>query len=251
MIAYELENKVVIVTGGTKGIGRAIAEQFAEHGSIVCFIGRDKQRADEVLECLLKYNDKCTYFLGDLSDEKFCSSVCEHVYENYGSIDVLVNCAGILTKSKIEDITRKEWDEVLATNLSSYFFMMQQAGIYMKKHSSGRIINISSNAGRMGGFENSQSYTASKGAIISITMGIARQYAKDNITVNVVCPGTTESDMSKLYDDETRERLIGRIPLGRFVKPDEVAATVCFLASKNAGGITGAIIDVNGGMFMG
>lgn len=251
MIDYCLKDKVVIVTGGSKGIGRAIVRMFAEYGAIVAFVGRNRERSAQVLEEIKELGCEGNYYLGDLSDDTFCKNVCDSVAEKYGRIDVLVNCAGLLTKSKIDEITRDEWDTILGANLSSCFFMSQQVIPYMKKTGEGRIINISSNAGRMGGYENSQSYTASKGAIISITMGMARQLAKDAITVNVVCPGTTESEMSKLYDEDTRKRLIDRIPIGRFAKPEEVAATVCFLASHNAACITGAIIDVNGGMYMG
>ena len=251
MIDYCLKNKIVVVTGGTKGIGRAIVKMFAEYGAIVAFVGRNEERAEQVLLEIKELGSDGCYFLGDLADDSFCKEVCQSVADRYGKIDVLVNCAGLLTKSKIDEVTRDEWDMMLGANLSSCFFMSQQAIPFMKKAGAGRIINISSNAGRMGGYENSQSYTATKGAIISITMGMARQLAKDGITVNVVCPGTTESEMSKLYDEETRKRLIDRIPIGRFAKPEEVAATVCFLASHNAACITGAIIDVNGGMYMG
>lgn len=251
MIDYCLENKVVIVTGGTRGIGRAIANMFAEYRAVVVVVGRNEERAVRVVKEIKSHGSDGIYFLGDLADDGFCAEVCDETAEKYGKIDVVVNCAGLLTKSKIEDITRDEWDMILGSNLSSCFFMSQKAIPYMKRAGAGRIINISSNAGRMGGYENSQSYTASKGAIISITMGMARQLAGDGITVNVVCPGTTESEMSKLYDEGTRKRLIDRIPLGRFAQPEEVAAAVCFLASKNAAYITGAIIDVNGGMYMG
>lgn len=129
--------------------------------------------------------------------------------------------------------------------------MIQKSLPYLKKSRAGRIINISSNAGRMGGYENSQSYTASKGGIISITMGIARQLAEDGITVNVVCPGTTQTEMSVEYDEETMSRLTSRIPLGRIGKPEDTAAAVCFFSSEEAGFITGAILDINGGMYMG
>ena len=189
-------------------------------------------------------------FLGDIADDGECRRIVGEVYEKFGQIDILVNCAGGLTATPIEEITRKEWDTILGVNLSGTFFMIQSALPYLKKSRAGRIINISSNAGRMGGYANSQSYTASKGGVIAITKGIARKLAPMQITVNVVCPGTTKTEMSQEYDEETLKTLLGRIPIGRLGKPEDTAAAVCFFASEEAGFITGAVLDVNGGMYM-
>lgn len=248
---FTLQGKIAIVTGGTKGIGAAIARKLSEAGVSVGIVGRDKKRAENVVKSIVQAGGVAQAFLGDISDEFCCEKIVYDVNECFGKIDILVNCAGILSSTPIIDVTRKEWDEILATNLSGTFFMIQKVIPFLKKSKGGRIINISSNAGRMGGYENSQCYTASKGGIIAITMGIARQLAPHGITVNVVCPGTTETEMTKLYDRETKERLMGRIPMGRLAKPEEVAAAVCFFASEEAGYITGAILDVNGGMYMG
>lgn len=248
---FTLKNKVAIVTGGTSGIGKAIAIKLAEAGVKVAIVGRNEERAKLIENIIKEKQGEARYFLGDISCDEQCSKIVQEVYSCFGQIDILVNCAGILTSTSITEITKREWDNVIATNLSGTFFMIQKVIPYLKESKSGRIINISSNAGRMGGYENSQSYTASKGGIIAITLGIARQLAEDNITVNVVCPGTTETEMVQLYDEEKKEKLLKRIPLKRFGKPSEVAATVCFLASEEAGYITGAILDVNGGMFMG
>lgn len=248
---FTLKDKVAIVTGGTKGSGRAIAVKLAKAKVKIGIVGRNVERAKKIADEIVQDKGNAEIFLGDIGDEEECKRIVDRIYNYFGKIDILVNCAGILTATKIEDITRKEWDEVLATNLTGTFFMIQKTIPYIKRSNSGRIINISSNAGRMGGYENSQSYTASKGGIIAITMGIARQLAPYHITVNVVCPGTTETEMTKLYDDEIRRRLLSRIPMGRLAKAEEIAATVCFLASEEAAYITGAVIDVNGGMYMG
>ncbi len=247
---FTLKNRVAVVTGATKGIGKAIAIKMANAGVKVAVVGRDAERADELINDINANGGEAIAILADISDDNECKRVCNEVYTKFQQIDILVNCAGILTSTKIEDITRSEWDQILSTNLSGTFFMIQSALPYLEKSKAGRIINISSNAGRMGGYENSQSYTASKGGIIAITKGIARQLAERKITVNVVCPGTTETEMAKLYDEETKKRLIGRIPMGRLAKTDEVAAAVCFFASEEAGYITGATLDVNGGMYM-
>lgn len=248
---FTLKGRTAIVTGGTNGIGKAIAIKLAEAGINVGIVGRNEERAQCAVDEIMKCGGYAQAFLGDISDEKNCESIVNNVNEYFGGVDILVNCAGILSSTQISDVTREEWDNIISTNLSGTFFMIQKSLPYLRKSMNGRIINIASNAGRMGGYENSQSYTASKGGMIAITMGIARQLASDGITCNVVCPGTTETEMVTLYDDETKERLLNRIPMRRFAKPEEVAAAVCFFASEEAGYITGAILDVNGGMYMG
>lgn len=243
--------RVAVVTGATKGIGKAIALKLAKAGVAVAIIGRDQDRAKEVVTIIQQAGGEAVPIIGDVADENQCEKMLQKVSKWHSRIDILVNCAGILTSTHIEDITRVEWDSIISTNLSGTFFMIQKVIPFMKQNGYGRIINIGSNAGRMGGYENSQAYTASKGGMIAITMGIARQMAEYGITVNIVCPGTTDTKMAALYDEETRDRLLSRIPIRRFVTPDEVAAAVCYFASEEAGCVTGAILDVNGGMYMG
>lgn len=251
MSKFILSNKVAIVTGSTHGIGREIALELAEEGVKVLGIGRDKKAAEDISSHSYNNEGEISFCMGDVSNVDFCKSAAGIAYAKYGKIDILVNCAGILSSTKIEDITEEEWNRMLSVNLNGSFFMIQSVIPYMKKNGTGRIINISSNAGRMGGYENSQSYTASKGGIIAITMGIARQLAPYRITVNVLCPGTTVTDMSKVYDENTLNRLINRIPMGRLGRPEDTASAVCYFASDEAAFITGAILDINGGMYMG
>lgn len=248
---FSLSGKTALVTGATNGIGAEIAYMLAEQHCNVSVVGRNSDRASEIVKRINDLGSKAFACVHDISDEKQCAAAANETAEFFGGIDIVVNCAGILTKSKIDEITREEWEAVLSTNLSGTFFMIQSTLPYLRKSSSGRIINISSNAGRMGGYENSQSYTASKGGIIAITMGIARQLAPEGITCNVVCPGTTDSVMGNMYSKEALDRLLGRIPMGRLASPRDTAAAVCFFASEEAGYITGAILDVNGGMYMG
>lgn len=248
---FTYDNRVAVVTGATSGIGASIAKSLAICGCRVAIIGRNEARAKKVCASINSDGRQAKYFLGDLSSADNCEKLVSEAANYFGGIDILVNCAGILTSSKIWDITEEEWESVLRNNLSSTFFMIQKCLPWLRKADSPRIINISSNAGRMGGYENSQAYTASKGGIDAITMGIARQLAPEGITVNVVCPGTTRTEMSQEYDDEKMARLLSRIPVGRLGKPEDTAAAVCFFASRETGFITGAILDVNGGMYMG
>lgn len=242
--------RTAIVTGATRGIGKSIAIQLARAGVKVAVVGRNAERAENVVSQIMLEGGTALKIIGDISSEEECERIVKETADQFGGIDILVNCAGNLTSTKIEDITRHEWDNIISTNLSGTFFMIQKAIPYLEKSKAGRVINISSNAGRMGGYANSQAYTATKGGIIAITKGIARQLAPKNITVNVVCPGTTITEMSQLYDDKTKATLLSRIPMGRLGQPEDTAAAVCFFASEEAGWITGATLDVNGGMYM-
>jgi len=247
---FTYTGRTAIVTGATRGIGKVIAIQLAKAGVKVAIIGRDEEKAKKVQNLIKANGDEAIYVLGDIAQDKECERIVKEVNDAFGQIDILVNCAGALTSTKIENISREEWDRILSVNLSGSFFMIQKAIPYLEKSEAARVINISSNAGRMGGYANSQAYTASKGGVIAITKGIARQLAPRGITVNVVCPGTTETEMSQLYDEKTRQTLVGRIPMGRLGKPEDTAAAVCFFASEEAGFLTGAVLDVNGGMYM-
>ena len=247
---FTLEGRTAIVTGATRGIGKSIAIQLAKAGVKVAVVGRNAELADSVVSQIEADGGIAYKVVGDISSDKECERIVAETAKHFGGVDILVNCAGNLTSTKLEDISRDEWDDILSTNLSGTFFMTQKAIPYLEKSKAGRVINISSNAGRMGGYANSQAYTASKGGIIAITKGIARQLAQRNITVNVVCPGTTVTEMSQLYDEKTMATLVGRIPMGRLGRPEDTAAAVCFFASEEAGWITGATLDVNGGMYM-
>ena len=187
----------------------------------------------------------------DVSSAEDISRAVKAAAEKLGGVDILVNNAGILHNSSIPDTTEKEWDTVMAVNLKSVFFMVQQCLPYLKESKYPRIVNISSLAGRMGGFETGLAYSASKGGIIALTMGLARQLSPFKINVNAVCPGTTETPITKAFTPEAMERLLTRIPLGRLGKPEDMAAAVAFLASDDAAFITGLLMDVNGGMYMG
>ena len=248
---FTLNGRAALVTGAGQGIGNAIAAMLADGGMKVAVVDINKEQADAAAEAIRENGGEAIGVACDVSDEKDIEHAIDEIAKHFGQLDVVVNSAGILSRAKIPEVEREEWDKVLAVNLSGTFFVIQKALPYLEKSACPRIINIGSNAGRMGSYASSQSYVASKGGVLSITMGIARQLAPKGITVNCVCPGTTESKMSDQYDEESMNRILSNIPMGRLGRPQEMAAAVAFLASEEAGYITGCMLDVNGGMFMG
>jgi 3-oxoacyl-[acyl-carrier protein] reductase len=179
------------------------------------------------------------------------SGIFEQVQKRFRSLDVLVNSAGLLETSEIEQVTEDLWDSVVDVNLKSTFFVTQKALPFLKLGEQARIINISSNAGRMGGYANGPVYAATKGGVIALTYSLARRLAVHGITVNCVAPGTIESEMSRSFGSEERNLLLERFPLKRFGHPEEVATAICYFASLESGFTTGSVLDVNGGLFTG
>ena len=246
-----LAGRTAVVTGGSRNIGRAIAEKFAGAGMSVVVLSRDQDAAKQVVDSIREGGGRAFCVGCDVSEPLEVKSAVAEAARLMDGIDVVVNSAGILDMVPIESQTIEHWDAVMNTNLRGTFLASQASIPYLEESAAPRIINISSNAGRMGGFENGMAYTASKGGVIALTYGMARQLASKGITVNCVAPGTIESDMLRERDPATRERLLRRFPVGRFGYPDEVAAAACFFASTESGFATGAVLDVNGGLFMG
>lgn len=244
-------SRVAIVTGAAKGIGRAIALALTKKGVIPVIVDIDAAGAQMVVEEIAQMGITTVSYKVDVSNVVQITQMVDDVAKKFGHVDILVNNAGILSKVSIEELDEAEWDRVMNINVKSAMFASQQVLKQMIKQGWGRIINISSLAGRMGGFSTGCAYSTSKAAMIGMTMCIARNVAKYNITVNAVAPGTTESDLVKSFTPEELKKLEESIPVGRLGKPENIAETVVFLASNAAGFITGAIVDVNGGMFMG
>jgi len=245
------KNLKAIVTGAARGIGLGIATRLAEAGASVMLADIDLVAVNLAAGELAAKGLACTACGVDVSSVESLREMTETAVAAFGGLDILVNNAGILDSSPILEMTEESWDRVMAVNLKSVFFASQAAIPHLKKSSSPRIVNISSLAGRMGGYETGLSYSASKGGIISLTMGMARQLAPFGITVNSICPGTTESELIKGWSAEQTAGLVAKIPLGRLGSIKDIASAAAFITGPEAGFITGLLLDVNGGMYMG
>jgi 3-oxoacyl-[acyl-carrier protein] reductase len=246
-----MDQKIAIVTGAGQGIGRAVAIALAQNGTIPVIVDVNAKTALKVAAEINSLNVPAVSFKADVSSVAEIENMVRQVVDKFGTVDVLVNNAGILHATQIEDITEEEWDRMMAVNLKSVFFASQQVLPHMKKKRWGRIINMSTLAVRMGGYGNGVGYAATKAGIIGLSMSMARRVAPFNVTVNAIAPGTTESEILKSFTPERIAELKKLVPLGRLGKPEDIAALCAFLASEQAGFITGAVIDINGGMFMG
>jgi NAD(P)-dependent dehydrogenase (short-subunit alcohol dehydrogenase family) len=242
-------SKVAIVTGGARGIGKAIVGAFAAQGIATVIADVDLDAARQTEREILDAGGEAYAIRADLSQVDQITALVSETVARYGRLDILVNNAGILSNTPYDEIGEAEWDRVLDINLKGVMFASSAALKAMKD--GGRIVSISSLAGRSGGVSVGPAYVASKAALIGLTRHFARKVARRAITVNVVAPGTTETDIIKGFTEAQMAAINEAIPVGRLGKPDEIAATVSFLASDAAAFITGAVIDVNGGMYMG
>jgi 3-oxoacyl-[acyl-carrier protein] reductase len=246
-----LSGKVAIITGSAQGIGKSIAQAFCREGAKVAVFDIDEEKSKDCICDIEEAGGEAFCYKCDVSNVEKIKKGVHLVGETFGGIDILVNNAGILQTTPIEDVTESEWDNIMAINLKSVFFMTQQVIPFFKERKGGKVVNISSVAGRMGGIANGLGYTASKAAIIGLTYGFANRLAAYNINVNAIAPGTTKTDIIKSISPEKIEQIKGQIPLKRLGTTQDIANAAVFLASGNASFITGAVLDVNGGMFVG
>lgn len=242
----EWHGQVALVTGGSRGIGRAIAEAFAERGVGVVLTGRNEETARATAKEL---GDGVSGIAMDVSDRSAVDAAFKSVLSERGRIDILVNNAGITRDNLLMRMKPEDWDAVMATNVSGLYYCSQAVLRPMIRQRSGRIINMSSVVGLMGN-AGQVNYAASKAAILGFTKSLAREVASRNVTVNAVAPGYIETDMTKELPAEATEVLQEAIPMHRIGQPSEVAAAVLYLASAGAGYVTGQVLQVNGGLYM-
>ena len=245
-----MEKRVALVTGGSRGIGRAIAEKFAKNGyNLVINYVSDNTNLDEIKEGFSKYGVEVLLEKADVSNFNECEKMVTSAIEKFGKIDTLVNNAGITRDNLVMKMNDEEFDAVYETNLKGVFHTIHHTSRYFLKQKSGRIINISSVSGITGN-AGQANYCAAKAGVIGLTKSVARELSSRGITANVVAPGMIETDMTKDLPDTVKENMFHNIPLGRIGKPEEIAAAVAFLASEEAGYITGQVLAVDGGMTM-
>jgi 3-oxoacyl-[acyl-carrier protein] reductase len=245
---FELTGKVALVTGASRGIGRAIAERLAAQGAVVVAAARGENAAAAVAAIVAR-GGRAEAVGVDVTDAAALEKVPAHVVETHGRLDILVSNAGITRDQLLMRMKREDWDAVIATNLTATFTLAQAAMRPMLKQRGGRIIAVSSVVGQMGN-AGQANYAASKAGLIGFAKALAREVASRNITVNVIAPGMIDTDMTRAITDKAQVDWAAQIPLGRLGTADDVAAAACFLASDEAAYITGHVLAVNGGMYM-
>jgi 3-oxoacyl-[acyl-carrier protein] reductase len=241
---------VAVVTGGSRGIGRAIALELAARGAaVVVNFNRSPEAADEVVKQIVDAGGKAAAFQADVSNFKQAEDLIKFAIETFGDLHILVNNAGITKDTLIMMMSENDWDTVIDTNLKSAFNCSKAAVKHMMRKRFGRIVNIASIAGQMGN-AGQANYSASKGGQIALTKSLAREVASRNITVNALAPGFVDTEILDAVSQETLASALKLVPLGRKGKPEEIAFAAAFLVSDQAAYITGQVLGVDGGMAM-
>lgn len=246
----KLKGRVSIVTGGVRGIGKAIALTLIREGVKVAIVDFDKRGAIALRDEIKKIGGEAIAIPCDISKSSEVKSMVDQVKKAFDRIDILVNNAGIIRRGTIETVTEEDWDRVIEVNLKGTFNCSKAVVETMKQQRYGKIVNVSSIAGKIGDITSAPGYGPSKAGIDALTKTLARQLAPYGINVNAVSPHAIETEMSAQWAEERRKEIIASIPLGRLGKPEDVAEAVLFLASDEASFITGEILDVNGGALM-
>ena len=246
----KLKDRVAIVTGAARGIGKAIAWTFVREGAKVALVDVEKASLETLQKEIRRDGGQAVAVSCDVSKSSEVKQMVDYVQRAFGRIDILVNNAGIIRSGTIETVTEEDWDRVIEVNLKGPFNCSKAVVEIMKRQGYGKIVNISSIAGKMGDITSAPGYGPSKAGMDALTKSLARQLAAYGIHVNGVAPHAIETEMSAEWAPEKRKAIVDAIPLKRLGKPEDVAEAVLFLASDTAAFITGEIIDVNGGFLM-
>jgi len=246
-----IQDKVSIVTGGSSGIGKVTALALAEEGSKVVVADVNFEQANKITEEIRALEQEAVAMKVDVTNKAEVQSMVNQVMEKYKKVDILVNCAGILRFSPIEDLSEKDWNDILDVNLTGTFFCSQAVIKTMKKQKSGKIVNISSCAAKVGGVRAAASYSVSKAGVSNLTICLAKELAPYKVNVNAIAPSMIDTPMTNQpgYGKEAKVNFVKTIPLG-LGKPEDIADAILFLVSDRSRYITGEILDVNGGFVM-
>ena len=246
----KLKDRVAIVTGGARGIGKAIVLTFIREGAKVAIVDVDKEGLNILKNEIMENRGEVMTLTCDITHSAEVREMVSQVQKAFGRINILVNNAGIIRRGTIETVTEEDWDRVIEVNLKGTFNCCKAVVDIMKQQGYGKIVNVSSIAGKMGDITSAPGYGPSKAGVDALTKTLARQLAPYGINVNAVSPHAIEREMSAQWSEERRKEIIASIPLGRLGKPEDVAEAVLFLASDAASFITGEILDINGGALM-
>jgi 3-oxoacyl-[acyl-carrier protein] reductase len=244
-----LSDKVAIITGASRGIGRFISVALAAQGAKVVVSARNAEALESLTAEIKAQSGEALAVVADVAVEAEAVNLVEQTVATYGKVDILINNAGITRDGLLLRMKSDDWDAVLDTNLKGAFLCTRAVAKYMSKQRSGRIINISSVVGQMGN-AGQANYCASKAGLLGLTKSVARELARRNVTVNAVTPGFIVTEMTEKMTDKAREAMTEQIPLGRLGEAEDVANAVLFLASDQSSYITGQVLGVNGGMYM-
>jgi len=244
---FNLENKVAIITGASRGIGKSIAEKISEAGAHAVCVSRNENDLQKISNELNNAGHSASFYACDVSSIDEFKHLTDDTVSKHGKIDILVNNAGITQDNLIMRMSESEWDKVIDVNLKGVFNGIKSVSRQMMKQKNGRIINISSIVGLVGN-PGQANYAASKAGVIGLGKAISKELASRNITVNTIAPGYIETDMVEGIQEAAKEDLFNQIPLGRIGKPEEIATAVLYLASDEASYVTGQTIAIDGGM---
>ena len=244
-----LKEAVVVVTGASRGLGRAIAEEVARGGAkVVVNYSRSQEPAEELVNEISESGGEAIAVQADVSDAEQAQKLIDQAIEEYGRIDVLVNNAGINIDRTLKNLSVDDWDKVIQVDLNSAFYTVHAVLPHMTEQGGGKIINMSSFVGEAGNIGQAN-YSAAKAGLLGFTKTAAKELARSGITVNAICPGFIETDMVASIPEDARDKLLKTVPLGRFGQPEEIARAVCYLV-EDGDYITGQSLDINGGVYI-